>query len=55
MTLSTKTLGLSLLAAAITLAACNREARRADDGAATAEAATPAQPATPATPAAPPP
>lgn len=53
MTLSTKTLGLSLLAAAITLAACNREARRADDGAATAEAATPAQPATPATPAAP--
>ena len=26
MTLSTKTLGLSLLAAAITLAACNRDA-----------------------------
>ena len=52
MNLSTKTLCLSLLAAAITLAACNREARRADDGTA-AEKAAPAQPATPATPAAP--
>ncbi|WP_313913829.1 hypothetical protein [Tahibacter sp.] len=54
MNMSTKTLILGLLAAAVTLAACNRETRRADDSKASAESAAPAPVAAPPPAAAPP-